>query len=60
MDLLLVGLIISYSMTLYLFIIAYIEAMKICSAEGKVYGGTMIGSFILALVFTRFTYLFYS
>lgn len=59
MNLAFFGLITSYLMALFLFCIAYREAIYISGQEGKVYGGTMIGSLVMAVVFTRFACLLY-
>ncbi|RFU63700.1 hypothetical protein [Peribacillus glennii] len=59
MDLVLVGLIVSFIMCLYLFSIAFLEAMKISNQEGKVRGSTLIMSVSMAFIFTRFIYVFY-
>lgn len=59
MNLPLIGLLISYSMTLFLFSTAYYEAIKFSGEKGKVNGTTFLFSFTFALVFTRITYLFH-
>ncbi|MFT9596640.1 hypothetical protein [Mesobacillus sp.] len=53
-----IALYLSLIMAILLFSIAYIEAIKIANAEGKVHGGTLIFSSVCALLFSRFTYLF--
>jgi hypothetical protein len=45
-------------MAILSFSIAYVEAIKIANAEGKVHGGTFILTTVCALLFSRFTYLF--
>ena len=54
-----IGLFISYVMALYLFSVAFIEAIKIGNQQGKVNGTTLITSVIFALIFTRMANLFY-
>jgi hypothetical protein len=54
-----IGLVVSYGMALYLFSIAFVEAIKIGNEQGKVNGTTLIMSFIFALIFTRFAHSFY-
>ncbi|RFU70772.1 hypothetical protein D0469_04785 [Peribacillus saganii] len=59
MDLSYLGLVVSFIMSLYLFIVAFIEALNISNnEEGKVRGGTLIMSLTLAFVFSGFTYIF--
>lgn len=52
-----VPLYLSLIMAIYLFIISYIEGIKISNSEGKVSGGTFIFSFTMAFVFSGFTYI---
>lgn len=59
MNVTIIGLSISYCMALYLFSIAFIEAMKISNHQEKVNGSTLIMSFIFALIFTRLANLLY-
>ncbi|PLS14620.1 hypothetical protein CVD28_27320 [Bacillus sp. M6-12] len=59
MDFSFVGLAVSFIMSLYLFSVAFLEAINISNnEEGKVRGGTLIMSLTLAFVFSGFTYLF--
>ncbi|WP_415818187.1 hypothetical protein [Mesobacillus thioparans] len=53
-----IALYLSLLMAIFLFSVAYFEAIKIADADGKVHGGTFIFSTICALLFSRFTYLF--
>gem|GEM_PF-2452875 len=53
-----IGLFVSFFMSLFLFLYAYIEAIKISNAEDKVYGGTFIFSIVMAFIFSGFTYTF--
>ncbi|MBT2646298.1 hypothetical protein J7E52_06060 [Bacillus sp. ISL-34] len=59
MNLPLIGLLISYSMALFLFSTAYYEAIKFSREKGKVNGTTFLFSLTFAMVFTRITYLFH-
>jgi len=53
-----VGLYVSFFMAIFLFLYAYIEALRISNAEDKVYGGTFIFSIVMAFIFSGFTYTF--
>ncbi|OIK12836.1 hypothetical protein [Bacillus sp. MUM 13] len=55
-----IGLVISYLMALYLFYVAYFEAIKISNQEGKVNGTLLIMSAAMAMVFTEFSMVFHS
>ncbi|PLT30830.1 hypothetical protein [Peribacillus deserti] len=58
MELKLVGLLVSFIMTLLLFCTAYAEAIKMSNTDGKVDGSTLIFSLPLAVLFSFFTCLF--
>ncbi|MBM7694629.1 hypothetical protein JOC77_004104 [Peribacillus deserti] len=58
MELKLVGLLVSFAMTLLLFSTAYAEAIKISNTEGKVDGTFLILSVPLAFLFSIFTIVF--
>lgn len=47
---------LSLIMAIYLFIISFIEGIRISNSEGKVSGGTFIFSFTMAFIFSGFTY----
>ncbi|WP_419882042.1 hypothetical protein ACN6MY_21940 [Peribacillus sp. B-H-3] len=55
-----IGLVISYLMALYLFNVAYFEAIKISNQEGKVNGALLIMSATMAIVFTEFSMVFHN
>ncbi|WP_285768125.1 hypothetical protein [Peribacillus sp. SI8-4] len=59
MNLTLFGLLVSYSMALYLFSTAFYEAIRFSREQGKVNGTTFLFSFTFALIFIRLTYLFH-
>jgi hypothetical protein len=48
---------LSLIMAIYLFVISFIEGIKISNSEGKVSGGTFIFSFTMAIIFSGFTYI---
>ena len=48
-------LLLSYSMALYLFSVAFFEAMKFSREKGKVKGGLFLFSFLFGLIFTQIT-----
>ena len=48
-------LLLAYSMTLYLFCVAFYEAIKFSSEKGKVKGGLFLFSFTFGLIFTQIT-----
>lgn len=50
-----VPLFLSFFMAIYLFIVAFIEGIKIADSEGKVEGGTFIFSVTSAVIFTVMT-----
>lgn len=54
-----IGLLISYTIALYLFSVAFIEAIKIGNQQGKINRTTLITSVIFALIFTHMANLFY-
>ncbi|MDQ0219572.1 hypothetical protein ELQ35_18755 [Peribacillus cavernae] len=60
MDIALVGLLVSFFMALYLFSVAFIEAIKISNQEGKVKGTTLIMSVSMGFIFTHFSHTFYN
>ena len=49
---------LSFFMAIYLFVRAYIEALTISEASGKVYGGTLIFCVVFGLIFSKFTFAF--
>lgn len=49
---------LSFFMAIYLFARAYIEAITISEASGKVYGGTLIFCIVFGLIFSKFTFAF--
>ena len=49
---------LSFSMAVFLFARAYIEALNISESTGKVYGGTLIFCVVFGLIFSRFTFTF--
>ncbi|MFZ3590589.1 hypothetical protein ACOI1C_15385 [Bacillus sp. DJP31] len=51
---------LSFIMSVFLFLLGYWEAMKISDEQGRVRGGTMIFCFVMGLIFAMFAHSFSS
>jgi hypothetical protein len=53
-------MLLSFTMSVFLFLRGYWEAIKISDEQGNVNGGTMIFCFVMGLIFAMFANNFYS